>query len=72
MPHSAGHRVGRLATPAQEPEMNIKIGSENKPALFIIAAQLLALIAVAAFINVHDSATGSALREGNVKIAGSR
>jgi hypothetical protein len=44
--------------------MDRKLGTEHRPVLLVIAAQLLALIAVAAFIKAHDAATGTARLEG--------
>lgn len=52
--------------------MKFKIGKEHRTTLLVIALQLLALIAVAVFVNVYDSATGTELLEAKLQIATSR
>jgi hypothetical protein len=52
--------------------MAIRIGKEHRPALYVIAAQALALIAGAIFISVHHDATGTACYEAGAHLIASR
>jgi hypothetical protein len=53
-------------------KMKIRIGKEHRAAIFVIVAQLLALVAAATFIHVHDRAGGTTrfeAFEGNLQVA---